>query len=319
MKYGRWRTALQSYNQLQTFRNSLPRKPYCTDEPEFGLKIRPALHAVKHLYIQPNEPFNRRWFIYDVDRPGAAVDWYDRDCPPPNIVAMNRENGHAHLFYGLDIPVWQQFGRKDPAYRFSAAVDVALTRKLDADPGYAKLITKNPLRPDAWEVLLFQRSSYDLNWISDYLDLEPYRDSRRNLPAIGLGRNCTLFNRLRMWAYRMIRREWLSMDFWMYYVGVTAMGYNDFPHPLPLSEIRCTAKSVGGWVWRNMSSKGFERWAENRRTKSLRVRQEKADETREKILQAFAEDPKATQRAIAERTGVSQYTVFKALKTPATI
>ncbi len=32
---------------LETFRNNLPQKPYCTDDLSFGLKIRPAELAIK--------------------------------------------------------------------------------------------------------------------------------------------------------------------------------------------------------------------------------------------------------------------------------
>jgi hypothetical protein len=34
---------------LETFKNNLPQKPYCTDDLTFGLKIRPAETAIKDI------------------------------------------------------------------------------------------------------------------------------------------------------------------------------------------------------------------------------------------------------------------------------
>lgn len=306
-------TVLQEYNQLEHFRNSLPTRLFATDQlgPIYQTDV---LNAVRRRYLQPNDSNNLRWLVYDVDRAGAMLDWQDRACPPPNIVATNRDNGHAHLFYGLEAPVWRQYGARDKAFRYAASIDVALTQKLDADPGYAKLIAKNPLRADAWEVQVFQRFSYDLPWLADYLDLEPYHDQRRNLPPVGLGRNCTLFDRVRQWAYRAIRQVWLSEDFWRYSVELVAQGYNDFPTPLPYPEVKATAKSIGKWTWNNMSREGFNRWAEARRQKSMAVRRANSLELFKKIQILAAEHPEATQRELAALSGASQTTVFKALE-----
>lgn len=305
-------TAIQEYRVLDLFRNSLPKKPYTTDQLGL-LVIRPLETALKNRYIQPNNPCDLRWMVYDVDRETAAIDWYDRQVPPPNIVAMNRENGHAHLFYGLEVPVWRQYGAKDAAYRYAASIDVALTRALDADPGYSKLIAKNPIRSDSWYIQVYQDYSYDLPLLADYLDLSPYADHRRNLPGIGLGRNCTLFDRTRMWAYRNIRREWLNEEFWGYAVQVVAQGYNDFQHPLPFPEIRATAKSVAKWVWRNMSREGFEAWGAARRERSMAVRRANSLELFKRIQTLAAEHPSATQRELAALARCSVGTVNKAV------
>lgn len=306
-------TAVQEYNQLTRFRNTLPRRLFSTDQlgPMYQTDVLTAIHK---RYIQPNDSKNLRWLVYDVDRDTASYDWSDRGCPPPNLVATNLDNGHAHLFYGLEVPVWRQYGVKDKAFRYAAAIDVAMTKALDADPGYAKLIAKNPLRADAWNVQTYQRYSYDLPWMADYLDLAPYQDQRRNLPPVGLGRNCTLFDRLRLWAYRAIRQVWLSEDFWRYSVEVVAQGYNDFPNPLPYTEIKATAKSVGKWTWNNMSREGFNRWAEARRQKSMAVRRANSVVLFKKIQALAAENPEATQRELAALAECSQKTISNALR-----
>jgi len=301
-------------NQIEYFEKTLPQHLYATDELGF-MKNVPREFGIKKRFLQPNNKYNLRWLIYDVDRETATFDWYDRPCPPPNIIATNPENGHAHLFYGLEVPVWRQYGNRDAAFRFACAVDVAMTKALDADPGYAKFISKNPLRSDAWIIQTYQQYSYDLPWMADYLDMEPYQDLRKNLPEVGLGRNCTLFDRLRKWAYKAIRENWISVDFWNYSVDVRAQGYNtQFDHPLPYSEVKATAKSVAKWTWANMSREGFRQWGNNRRNQSIASRRARSLELAKKIQELASLNPQATQHEIANLAGCSAMTVSRALK-----
>jgi hypothetical protein len=300
--------------QLEVFRNSLPAKPYCTDDTATGLKIRSAEYAVTRRLIQPNHPDSLRWMVYDLDSPTARFDWQDFDAPPPNIMVMNRENGHAHAFYGIENPVHIRHGNKaarSHPLRYAGAIDISLTGKLQGDPQYGKLISKNPLS-EHWETVVPRLQPYDLGELSDYLDLEPYRDTRKNLPGVGLGRNCTLFDNLRTWAYKEIRKEgWLNFDFWAYAMEARASGYNIFTTPLPSSEIRSTAKSISKWVWENMSSHGFYQWAENRRKKSARVRGAKSEE--KAVKARYLREKGLSVRAIASELGVSKSAVSRYL------
>ena len=190
---------------LNSFKNNLPQKPYCADVLSFGLKIRPAETAIKKRYLQYNKPTDLRWFVYDVDRPTAHFDWYDCKCPAPNITVMNRQNGHAHLFYGLEVPVHTQTTAKKNPIRFASSIDVAMIKALGADENYAELICKNPFN-DFWDTIVWRDSSYDLAELADSLDLSVYKDARIRLPEVGLGRNCNLFDATRFYAYREIRK-----------------------------------------------------------------------------------------------------------------
>ncbi|MCF7227628.1 replication initiation protein, partial [Acinetobacter baumannii] len=89
-------------SNLALFRQRLPRKPYHTDRFGDGLRIRDVQKALTSRYIQFNGPTHCYWLVYDIDRNGAVLDWYDRGAPPPTIVAQNPDNGHAHLIYGLE-------------------------------------------------------------------------------------------------------------------------------------------------------------------------------------------------------------------------
>ena len=294
---------------LVLFRDTLPQKPYCTDELG-NLFIRPALQAIKRKYIQPNSPHDLRWLVYDVDRPTAHFDWYDLKVPPPNITVMNKENGHAHLLYGLSVPVYKQPEAHQKPLRYAASIDVALSRTLEADPGYSGLICKNPLH-NYWDIQVWQKYAYDLNLMADFLDLEPYQDRRTYLPPVGLGRNCTMFDLTRHWAYKEIRKDnFLNEDFFIYECIAYAAGKNDtFPIPLPYSEVKATGKSIGRWTYRNMSPAGFKNWGDNRRKKSITVRKTKAQERTEGIRAYKLDHPEATNKDISTLFQVSLRTV----------
>lgn len=247
---------------LALFRQRLPRKPYHTDNPNHGVRIRDVQRALSARYIQPNGPTHRYWLVYDVDRSGAALDWNDRNAPPPTIVATNPANGHAHLIYGLDVPVRTAPGAKSAPLRYAAAVDCALRALLDADEGYAGLICKNPLHPH-WRVTEWEPRLYELGDLDSWLDLSAYSDRRKRLPDYGLGRNCNLFEHLRRWAYRAIRQGWPEYDRWFEACLTKAEGYNiqqfagTEAGKLPFNEVKATAKSVATYTHQHFSPEGF--------------------------------------------------------------
>ena len=242
--------------QLDLFRERLPRKPYHTDEFTTGLSIADVSRALGARYIQPNGPTHRHWLVFDVYHAAATLSWDDVGAPAPNITVTNRANGHAHLIYGLETPIRTAPDGKVAPLRYAAAIEAALREKLGADLGYSGLICKNPLHTH-WLVQVWEPASYDLSWLADYLDLSPY-NGRKQLPAYGLGRNCTLFEKTRQWAYKAIRQGWPGYEAWLSAVIDRAIGYNvQFEPPLPANEVRHIAKSIAKWTHRNLTPAGF--------------------------------------------------------------
>jgi len=70
---------------------------------------------------------------YNVDRPGGGHDWEFLEAPATNIVVENPENLHAHLLHGLTVPVHTNPEADVKPYRYAAAIDCALAKKLDTD------------------------------------------------------------------------------------------------------------------------------------------------------------------------------------------
>ena len=243
--------------QLKQFKDRLPKKPYYTDDLSSGLRIADVARAIEARFIQPNPPNWRYYFIFDVDRPGAAIDWYDLRVPPPTFTIANPWNGHAHLAYGVASSIITAPYGNDAPLRYAAAIEAKLRDNLDADIGYSGLVCKNPLHGH-WRVTVWETELYTLDWLADYLDLSKYSDRRKNLPPYGLGRNHTLFTRTRRWSYKSIRQGWPALERWMIAVLDRATAYNNFEQALPFNEVKATAKSVASWTHRIMGSE--EKW-----------------------------------------------------------
>ncbi len=297
----------------------LPRRPYCADDLSAGLRIRSLEQALTKPYIQANPPHLRVWSIFDVDRPGAALAWEDANLLPPTWAAVNRENGHAHLVWGLSAPVLVDSPdmRQGPL-RYLAGVESNMREVLRADDGYSGLITKNPMHP-LWQVLRGPRLGYELGELAECLPgLEKHIPKRGKIEEIGLGRNCTLFDWLRHWAYRAVRqyKRQGGLDAWNAWLNacnLQALQRNgEFQHPLDLREVWHIAKSVAKWTWRNFSEAGFSAWQAQRGRKGG-LAKGMANEDRRASARLMAAKG-MTQAAIAEALGVHVNTVANWLR-----
>lgn len=238
-----------------TFLERLPRRPFCSNNHETGLRIRPPKAALQYRHIQPNAPQEAAWLIFDVDYAGAAFAWEKAGLPPPTITASNPENGHAHLFYGLNTPVGLSDNAHVKPILYAAAVKEAFRARLCADLGYTGRTAKNPLH-DAWRVLWVQHL-YDLGELAEYVTLPKQRLKRE---SEGLGRNRTLFDEVRFWAYQWVmayKRNGANSEQWHNAVLDQTSSMNSFSPPLPYSEVRSISKSVARSTWKYFSVAEF--------------------------------------------------------------
>ena len=193
--------------------------------------------------------------VHDIDRAGAAIAWEDAHLPAPAWAAVNRLNGHAHLAWGLRAPVLTGEGGRDAPLRYLTTLETAYRSMLGADAGYAGVITKNPLHP-LWRLLRGPNYYYELSELAEYvpdLNKYTYRGNKR-LEEVGLGRNCALFDRLRIWSYKAVRayRGKRNYILWSAEAYGKALEINgDFAVPLDAREAYHVAKSVAKWVWKN--------------------------------------------------------------------
>jgi hypothetical protein len=279
--------------------------------------------ALQLPYRQLNTPYMDSYIVIDVDR---ATNIIPDGAPTANLIVTNPANGHAHVIYELARPVWTKFdptnGDNRPV-RYLHAVRRGLTHKLSGDPNYTGMLAKNPFH-DAWITQVGRSEPYTLGELACYVDL-----SNTAYVANGEGRNCSLFDSIRFWAYRAVRT---FSDFEPFRAELqdrlTDLNYN-LDDPLPQSEVRGIGRSVSRWVWRHQSTRLFDKtdpkWTESELYKARQragfvTTQERHARTLDDINMAVQDlyrqgvvlrDDRPSLVKLIEHSGLSQATLYR--------
>ena len=301
--------------QQQLFIKNLPDKPYCSNDLNYGVLIRPRTTALTMRHLQHNKPTSVSCLVLDLDSPLFWQLLENKFLPSPNLVAFNPKNHHCHLYYNLNTPVYTCQAARQKPLRYLAAVQYTLCHAWGADSAYSGLISKNPIHQD-WRIIQLRAEAWDLGELADWLDL-PSKLPRK-AQSVGLGRNCTLFDMLRYWAYDNVLSYRIKGGYEQWHKAVlsTAESFNSFPEPLLFNEVRSTGKSVAKWVWANYT----KRWTDeefsqiqSERGRRGGLAKGKANaEKRSKALEMRAAGH--TQQQIAGALQVNQSTVGRWLK-----
>ena len=293
----------------------LPRKPYCSDDLS-TLLIRPLRIAIKKRYIQHNPPGIVSYLAFDIDRANAGAAWLDSNAPRPSFIIKNPENGHAHYLYALETPVTTTSAARLKPVRYVAAIERAIAEQLGADAGYSGLIIKNPAHSH-WQTLVVETRPYSLSRLSQGLDLSEAANAARirECATSGLGRNCTIFDDLRQWAYKAVVHHWKpgGEDGFIKATRAKAHELNLFAEPLLHKEVDQIAKSVSKWVWKRFSPSARQALIERTHTPEIQAQrgakkgQAKRDELMGKAMMMTL--AAYSTREIAEELGVSAMTV----------
>ncbi|MDA8113360.1 MAG: replication initiation protein [Acidithiobacillus sp.] len=325
---------------LKRFRDHLPIKPYCTDDLGAGLKILPLRYALGKAYIQHNHPGMVWVLAFDVDREIVDPnDWWpvwDRaGLPEPNLATQTISTRRGHLLYFLEAGVCTTAAARLKPMEFLAAIERAYTVALGADPGYAKLVTKNPCC-DRWLVWQIHAQPYTLGELAEYVDLTPHRPLPEASASYGTGRNVTLFHETRFWAYGAIREYWSPNGLPRWHKAV--LGHvealnGQFQKPLPHSETKAIAKSIATWTWKKITPQGLRELIERTHSPEKQRERGKRNTPEQQATKGKAsgearraarEDLRATarlmraaghtQQAIADALGVPQQTLSRWLR-----
>ena len=198
------------------------------------------------------------YFVFDDDKSDSALSWFDAGLPRPLWTTQNPENGHCHHCYKLEIPLCTSEYASIKAIKYAHAIYHAYAVGMGADLSYSHLITKNPLN-DQWRTIFWTDKAYSLDYLADFVDLP--KKLPKKLEVVGLGRNVTMFEKGRYWAYSAIRdyQHHTSSHEWERAVRAQLEAINsEFEQSLPYSEVKATAKSIAKWVWRNHNSAEFQ-------------------------------------------------------------
>jgi len=298
--------SLSEHQASTSFTNTLSKKPYCgNDLKRYGLKVRNREHALRHKYIQPNQPNSTQWLLFDIDyRVTVETITEDLLLPTPTIFIQNPKNQHAHVAYRLNTPIHYNKTSSKKPIEFLDRVQAGMERALRADASFAKLIIKNPTH-QAWRTT-WGNVAYDLDEFCDYCEV-PLKIVAQDA---GEGRNCTLFETLRKWAYRAIRQGWPDFEQWLIACEVRADGINKgFDKPLPWSEVKGTAKSVAKYTHKRFSEGAFSAIQSARQAKSVEARIVKTQDKREQAIEL--KKGGMTVREISELLSVGKSTVAR--------
>jgi len=193
---------------LEQFTDKLPNKPYCTNNLEHGLLVRPKAVAVDYIYIQPDHPYYQNYLILDLDYESSLIEilYSMTGVPLPNLLVENKENGRSHIFFNLKTPVYKTNASKIKPIIYANAVLKRLQLLFNADVGYSGLIAKNPIH-EQWRAYTLRDKPYSLNELASKLEID-WKEANKPIKqdeAIGLGRNCYVFHTARFWAYTAVR------------------------------------------------------------------------------------------------------------------
>jgi hypothetical protein len=310
-------------SQLELFQTHLPKKPYCTNQLGY-ISIRPREQAVSFKYLQHNQPSLVSFLVFDVDRENATFAWKDANLPEPMWVATNPANGHAHICYALKTPVCRSDAARRKPLNYLAVIEAALCERLDADVGYAGLLCKNPLHPH-WMTMWLNTEPYELHYLSEFCpDLHKYK-RRKKWTKSGIGRNVSLFENVRIWAYSAVREYWYpgGEKHWRKAVisHCEAVNRSAFPTPLDIHESDAVAKSIAKWVWQTFTPGDFKAIQSHRGRKGGKAKLGKrsagsgrrtSPEVMKQILELHSNG--YTNRDIADDLKISAGTVSNYLK-----
>jgi hypothetical protein len=242
------------------FIEALPSKVRSTNDFQYGTRFRNKNKALGCLYIELNQ-FYKKFIALDIDLPGAAYLWDELGLPPPTFVMVNPENAKCHYLYELKTPVYYTEAARRAPQKFFEATDIALTNMLGADLGFVGHFVKNPLHP-YWRVIC-NHATYDLDDFKEWgLVLSGHKHKQVLRESIE-GRNTTLFDTLRHWAYQAVLQQGSYADF-QQAVDTKAQSFNGMfidceKGILPIKEVLSTAKSVGSWTWRHKDTIGNQK------------------------------------------------------------
>jgi hypothetical protein len=251
--------ALHSYltqgTALHRLFQEAPYLPRCSDD-KTATRVRPREYAIRYPYMQVNRPDMVSWLIFDLDHPNAMI-WDEVGLPAPNIIVRNRQNGHSHLYYAIPCVCTSVQARAKPI-AYMKAVYAAFAKQLKADLNFhSGPVAKTPGHP-WWQTTELHAHVYELGTLADHVDLVciPPWAHKEPAPTTPHSRHCILFEKLRYYAYAVVKRERKSGDFESFSKNLEAFAEKKnsfesqgFAQNLSWSSIKATVKSVARWTW----------------------------------------------------------------------
>jgi len=235
----------------------LPHRPHatnCLDQGQYRMSREDAL-TMRYVEHSPHALLGS--IVIDCDHPDAAMRAFQKpsDHPAPNWVAQS-PSGRAHLGWWLAAPVCRTDSARLQPLRFAQRIEAGLRTSVGGDFAYGGQLTKNPIHA-SWETIYGPALPYELRDLATIHT--PRQMPRRTDKAAGLGRNVTMFDTARTWAYpQWWHQRHGTAGAWEQLVLQRCHAINtEFTAPLPFIEVRATAQSIARWIWRNFTEQDY--------------------------------------------------------------
>lgn len=303
----------------------LPRQMLVTNNLSLGLHSEEKTLGVRNRYIQINHQNLTKMMVFDVDNPVSLYDWKYLDIPVPNLIIINPKNQHCHMVYLLDYSNFicrSENGRLKDILIYQAIYNELCTR-LNADPRYVQKIMKNPFH-NSWNTQVLHDDTYTFEDFAKYVDFKSIKSfegsvarSEESFMREQEGRNCTVFERTRFYAYAVLKSfnfGFSSEDSQNFYNAVFNYAEDinqEFESPLGIREIRATVKSIVNWTLMHFGNasekKEFEKkdiWGDKSRANSIKTRSATKQKNIEKAVALKAEGKTVSE--ISQELGRSE-------------
>ena len=232
--------------------------------------------------------------------------------PVPNMVVERQSNGHCHASWFLSRPVHRGESARAAPLRKLSRIAEYYRQVLEADAGYAGVLTHNPLeethRTGEFRAHWGHRCGRSLDELAEPIP----RGWRLPVkPTTEAGRNCALFASLMKWAGALVNREFEVLPM--------ARATNDgLDVPLGDHEVADIAKSVEryrrSWIAKGRFYTQAERaaWGRSLGLQSAAVRRAANAQRDFRIIEGHAAG--WSQRHLAKLFKMSQHGVWKVLQ-----
>jgi hypothetical protein len=230
-------------------------------------------HKVKRVQINSDQFTNA--LIFDCDHEDI-FEWQDFNLPAPSLTVKNKDNGKHHHIYFLAEPVPMIQFDKDYSYTafnnyiktnsFLEDIRRGMNKKLEADENYTNKITKNFLNENLYEAIKWddaeQIKEYKLRDFAEFAqpltkeDRKAIKKAKVNDDNAALGRNCTLFEEVRVKAYTAVKTANSDKAFEATVQKLANEVNSEFAKPLSDKEVMHTVKSISKWTWEHRDTIG---------------------------------------------------------------
>ena len=291
--------------------------------------------ALKHEHIQPNHENMWKFIVIDddVNSPDAYLDL---PVPRPNMVVINPESGHCQRWYFLANGVSRTSMSKRTIQDYYLKTLFKLTAIYHGDAAYNGNLARNPVHPK--HICLYPRlKPYTLNELnsgmgiskSDYekgnldqseafLRIQEYcRKNKKMSDNMGAGRNCTIFDILRVKAYKIHCEYSTETDFANdLQFEAQKINQNYFPNNLlPHNELKHISKSIARYCFTKLRNRKFSlplSFIERQKVRGALGGQTRSSNyagARQKCFELYTQDSSLKMSEIAQACNVSERTI----------